>query len=212
MGSSANTPEMWPQTMIRTYLPKSAKVINTAVPGSAWGVYIQSSSSILEQWDRAKKQLPAGRQPDIVIITTGGNCYPDSKYGYDDVIELCLKDSALKNFDDQMIVAVRSLRRIIADAPASDIYLVANFYFDSTPGMDKRLRHYRTQLSALCDFFSCNLVDLTRNSNIRGYLEVDRRTRIFTHDSVHASTEKGKERIARLIYSELKKNYPDPVK
>jgi len=111
-----------------------------------------------------------------------------------------------------MIVAVRSLRRIIADGPASDIYLVSNFYAGSNPQKDKVRRNYRMQLSALCDFFSCNLIDLTRNSNIRGYLENDMAARIFTSDTIHASREKGKERIARLIFSALKKNYPDPVK
>ncbi|MDO5581352.1 MAG: SGNH/GDSL hydrolase family protein [Planctomycetia bacterium] len=208
LGDSSTTKDKWPEVLISAYLPKSATVINTAQGGAIWGKK-SKILSVVEQWNKAKDLLK-GSKPDILIITVGGNSFPDPKISYDDVLALCEQENTEKMAPDQMKEAILALRTIIADYPDLDIYLVANFYAGSNPKKDGIRRHYRTQLAALCDFYSCNLVDLTRNSNIRGRLEKDPKNRIFINDSVHITTEAGKARIARLIFAALKANYPDP--
>lgn len=210
LGDSSTTSEMWPSKLISLYLPSSAQVINTAQGGSGWGK-LGSCFSVEEQWEKAKKQLGEDVKPNILILTTGGNCFPDSSLTYDDVITLC--ETAELNPDaGQMECAILALRKILSDCPELDVYLVANFYAGSSPAKDVRRRHYRTQLAALCDFYSCHLIDLTRNSGIRGRMEQTPEERIFTTDAVHLSTEKGKLRVARLIFAAVKANYPESEK
>ncbi|MDD4540175.1 MAG: SGNH/GDSL hydrolase family protein [Lentisphaeria bacterium] len=200
MGDSSTTAKMWPEAMQRLYLPAACHVVNTAGGGTHW-------EHIAGQWSRAKNAL-GDQRPDIVIITTGGNKFPDPASSYDDIIGLC-ENTALEPLSPAAY-AVLSLREIIQDAPAVDLYVVSNFYAGSNPAKNRTRRAYRTQLTALCDYFSCNLIDLTRQSNIRGYLEKDPAQRLFTSDSVHADTPAGKERIARIVYSTLLQNYPPP--
>ncbi|MDO5565991.1 MAG: SGNH/GDSL hydrolase family protein [Planctomycetia bacterium] len=206
LGDSSTTPNMWPAMLIAEYLPDSAQVVNTAAGGATWSRR-RTIPSIQDQWTNAKKQLQPGTSPDIVIITVGGNNFPDTKLSYDDVITMC-ESSNLDPTKGEMETAITALRAIIADCPAVDLYLVANFYAGAWPDKDRRRRHYRTQLSALCDFFSCNLIDLTRNSNIRGYIEKNAATRSFTNDGVHLSTDLGRQRVARLIFAAVVANYP----
>ncbi|MGI5924719.1 MAG: SGNH/GDSL hydrolase family protein [Lentisphaeria bacterium] len=201
MGDSSTTANMWPEAMQRLYLPASCRVVNTAVGGTHW-------EHIAGQWFRAKAAL-GDQRPDIVIITTGGNKFPDPASSYDDIIALC-ENASLQPVSPETY-AVLNLRKITKEAPAVDLYLVSNFYAGSFPAKNRTRRAYRTQLTALCDYFSCNLIDLTSQSNIRGYLEKDPTQRLFTNDGVHAATDAGKERIARVIYGTLLRNYP-PLK
>lgn len=206
LGDSSTTVNMWPSVFISDYLPPSARVINTARGGATWSQR-PSIPSILNQWRNAQKEIGENARPDIVIITVGGNRFPDSKLTYENVIDLC-ESKDLSAEKGEMETAIIALRTIIADCPEIDLYLVANFYAGPNPAKDRVRRNYRTQLSALCDFFSCNLIDLTRNSNIRGYLEKENSQRIFTNDGVHLSTDKGKARIARLVFAAISANYP----
>ena len=210
--SSAIQSHTWSGIIKERYLPENCTLINTARGGSAWGEVKKNRRPILLQWEDAKALLAAQRKTaDIIIITTGGNCYPDSRYSYTDVLDLCDKND-LSDVDGQMRAAIIALKQITGEVPAAEIYLVSNFFAGSNPAKDRRRLIYRDQLAALCDYYSCRLIDLTRNSGIRGRLENIKEKRIFTTDKVHARTESGKERIARLIFAAIKQDFPSTEK
>ena len=214
LGDSSTTKvKSWANIIKERYLPESCTVINTAVGGSAWEYHGKRKyKPVLPQWEDAKKLLAAQKKSaDIIIITTGGNCFPDSKYSYKDVLDFCDKTD-LKGVEEQMRGAITALKKITEEVPAAEIYLVANFYAGANPAKDRRRLIYRDQLAALCDYYACRLIDLTRNSCIRGRLEIEKNKRIFTTDRVHAYTEAGKERIARLIFAAVKQDFPTPEK
>lgn len=198
--SSTVSNDAWPKVLMEKYLPSSVRVTSSAIGGSKWS----GECGILAQWEKAKKEFEG--IPDIIIITTGGNKFPDTAINYDSVLQMC-RNLDLKT-SGELETAIFSLRKIISDAPASEIYLISNFCAGSETVKDETRLRYRTQLTALCDFFSCRLIDLTRNSCIRGYEEKTPARRIFSTDGVHLYKEAGKERIARLIYGELRRDFP----
>ncbi len=214
MGDSSTTPtRSWAGIIKERYLPESCTVINTAVNGSAWEVFgTKRRASIMQQWEQAKQLLQRQKKhADIIIITTGGNKLPDSRFSYKDVLALCSSDNA-KLEDEQLKAAITTLKKIVEDHPESEIYLISNFYAKSSPEKDSLRLIYRDQLAALCDYYSCHLIDLTRNSGIRGRLELQADKRIFTTDRIHAYSEKGKERIARLVFAAISRDFPMPAK
>lgn len=105
--------------------------------------------------------------------------------------------------------AVHTLRTIIKDKPMARIYLVSNFYASSTPTKDSQRLVYREMLRALCDYFSITLIDITRNSQIRGYLENNSSSsgyHLYTDDGTHATRVAGRNLIYAKIMGQVIEN------
>lgn len=158
---------------------------------------------VLAQWNDCAGSIITDRP--IVVIGSGGNDvedHPDKYQGlsYDDMLSLC--DEAIESPDTLEEWMVYTLRQIVSDKPMARIYLVSNYYAGSTSAKDAWRRGFREELRALCDYFSITLIDLTRNSQIRGFLENDSESsgyHIYTDDGVHATRVAGRYLIYHRI-------------
>ena len=164
---------------------------------SGWSTDITTPNAN-EQWEDVRSSVVSLRP--VIIITTGGNEIENLQLSYDETIALCKQ--AIITPSNASEWAVFTLRSIINDKPMARIYLVSNFYAKSTESKDEQRRIYREMLRALCDYFSITLIDLTRNSQIRGYLENTSGSpgyHLYTPDGTHATEVNGRY----LIYSKI---------
>ena len=175
-----------------------------AVSGSGWSK-TPNSENVMYQWEQAKAQLQSINCEDpVIIITTGGNELNKLLLNYDEAIELCESDTtSLQNAGEY---AVQTLKNILEDCPKASVYLVANFYAGSSNAKNRNRRIYRNFLNAMSDFFTCSLIDLSKNAQIRGYQENDVNSNgyhLFTSDGIHAYNIDGQKRICRIILGRL---------
>ena len=175
-----------------------------AVSGSGWSK-TPNSENVMYQWEQAKAQLQSINCEDpVIIITTGGNELNKLLLNYDEAIELCESDTtSLQNAGEY---AVQTLKNILEDCPKASVYLVANFYAGSNIAKNRNRRIYRNFLNAMSDFFTCSLIDLSKNAQIRGYQENDVNSNgyhLFTSDGIHAYNIDGQKRICRIILGRL---------
>ena len=165
--------------------------------GSGWSTAMTLPNAN-GQWENIRSSVESSRP--IVIITTGGNEIQNLQLTYDETIALCKQTIITPANASEW--AVYTIRSIIEYKPMARIYLVSNFYASSTETKDEQRRTYREMLRALCDFFSITLIDLTRNSQIRGYLENTSGSpgyHLYTPDGTHATEVNGRY----LIYSKI---------
>lgn len=165
--------------------------------GSGWSTDLATPNAN-GQWENIRSGVESLRP--VIIITTGGNEISNLQLSYEDTIALCKQ--AITTPANASEWAVYTLRNIVSDKPMARIYLVSNFYASSTETKDDQRRTYLEMLRALCDYFSITLIDLTRNSQIRGYLENTSGSpgyHLYTPDGTHATEVNGRY----LIYSKI---------
>lgn len=165
--------------------------------GSGWSTDVTLPNAN-GQWEDIRSGVESLRP--VIVITTGGNEIANLQLSYDETIALCKQEITTPANASEW--AVYTLRNIINDKPMARIYLVSNFYATSSETKDEQRRTYREMLRALCDFFSITLIDLTRNSQIRGYLENTSGSpgyHLYTPDGTHATEVNGRY----LIYAKI---------
>lgn len=174
------------------------------VRSTGWSTSI-ATPNVLSQWNGEKSNILSTRP--IIIITTGGNEIENLQLSYDDTMALCRATISTPSTPGEW--AVHTLRTIINDKPMARIYLVSNFYASSTPTKDSQRLVYREMLRALCDYFSITLIDMTRNSQIRGYLENDSSSsgyHLYSDDGTHATRVAGRNLIYAKIMGQVIEN------
>lgn len=174
------------------------------VRSTGWSTSI-ATPNVLSQWNGDKSNILSTRP--IIIITTGGNEIENLQLSYNDTMALCRTTISTPSSPAEW--AVHTLRTIINDKPMARIYLVSNFYASSTPTKDSQRLVYRDMLQALCDYFSITLIDMTRNSQIRGYLENDSASsgyHLYTNDGTHATKVAGQNLIYAKIMGQVIEN------
>lgn len=193
---------VWSRILISNKAQLGCTVLCPALRSSGWSELEKEPFNVQAQWDSIKGSIEGILDP-IIIITTGGNELDQLLLNYEDGLDLCNSDTS--NLNNPQEWAVQTLKNICEDKPGACIYLVSNFYA-TAPTKNENRRLYREFLTAMCDYFSCTLIDLTRNSQIRGYLESDADSNgyhLFTQDGVHAATSLGKNRIYKKIMSQV---------